>query len=226
VVPVLVLALLVATTTAFALTEALKLQRTPVGHPRFDPVFSPACACRHETARLRFRLRNADTIDAVIVDSKGHDVRTIASASRRPAGQTVLRWDGRDDDGAVVPDGAYRLRLRFAKAERTIVMPGVVEVDTHPPSVELLSFAPREVAKEGEGARIVLRVSERARPLLLVDGKLVLRGALSDPGKVTVVWNGSSLRAGRYLVTLEARDRAGNVSAPTEGIIVSVRAGQ
>jgi len=46
---VLLLALLAGTTTAFALTEALKLEKSPVSRPRFKSVFSPTCACPRET---------------------------------------------------------------------------------------------------------------------------------------------------------------------------------
>jgi hypothetical protein len=38
---VLLLALLAGTTTAFAMTEALKLEQTPVSRPRFKSVYSP-----------------------------------------------------------------------------------------------------------------------------------------------------------------------------------------
>ncbi|MGH3032275.1 MAG: hypothetical protein ACRDNE_16220, partial [Gaiellaceae bacterium] len=68
VVTLLVLALLVATAAAFAVTEALKLEPSALSRPRLDRIFSPTCACPQSTARLAFRLREADTIDAVIVD--------------------------------------------------------------------------------------------------------------------------------------------------------------
>ena len=73
----LVLALLVATTAAFALTEALKLERSPVTAPRFDKLFSPTCACETSTERLALRLREPSTIDAVIVDDVCETVRTL-----------------------------------------------------------------------------------------------------------------------------------------------------
>lgn len=222
----LVLALLVGTTTAFALTEVLKLERPPVALPRFSAVFSPTCACRRETARLAIRLRRADKIDAAILDADGDPVRTVAAGARAAAGRNVFRWDGRNDAGAVVPDGAYRLRLRFADAGRTILIPDVIRVDTVPPKAELVSLAPRRISPDGSRTRIVLRLSERARTLVLANGELVFRGAFRDAGTVTLVWDGTArgrpLSPGRYVVTLEARDPAGNISAPTEGITVRV----
>ena len=161
----LLLALLAGTTTAFALTEALKLEKSPVSRPRFKAVFSPTCACPQETARLAVRLRDADTIDAVIVDDGGNPVRTLVSRERYAPGRTVFRWDGRDDRGEIVPDGTYRLRLNFAEADRTILIPDTVRVDTRPPAIELVRIMwPRlRSRKWGREARM-----ERAAPRTLV----------------------------------------------------------
>ena len=222
----LLLALLAGTTTAFALTEALKLEQSPVSRPRFKSVFSPTCACPQETARLAVRLRDADTIDAVIVDGDGNPVRTLASGERHAPGRMVFRWDGRDDRGEVVPDGTYRLRLHFAEADWTILIPDTVRVDTRPPTIQLVSLEPRRLERGGEGATIVVRLAERARPLLLANGELVLRGPVGNAGLVRLTWDGTveghSLSRGRYAITLEAEDRPGNVSAPTEPVIVRI----
>lgn len=222
----LLLVLLAGTTTAFALTEALKLEQSPVLRPRFKSVFSPTCACPRETARLAVRLRDADTIDAVIVDDDDNPVRTLASRERYARGRTVFRWDGRDDGGEIVPDGTYRLRLHFAEADRTILIPDTVRVDTRPPTIELVSLEPRRLERGGEGATIVVRLAERARPLLLVNGELLLRGPVRDPGRVQLRWDatveGHPLSRGRYALTLEAEDRVGNVSTPTVTVIVRI----
>jgi hypothetical protein len=223
---VLLLALLAGTTTAFALTEALKLEQSPVSRPRFKSVFSPTCACPQETARLAVRLRDADTIDAVIVDDDGNPMRTLASGERHTPGRTVFRWDGRDDGGEIVPDGTYRLRLHFDEADRTILIPNTVRVDTRPPSIELVSLEPRRLERGGEGTTIVVRLAERARLLLLANGELILRGPVGDPGLARLTWDGTvdghPLSRGRYALTLEAQDRAGNVSVPTDAVIVRI----
>jgi flagellar hook capping protein FlgD len=223
---VLLLALLAGTTTAFALTEALKLERSPVTRPHFKSVFSPTCGCPRETARLAVKLRRAELIDAVMVDEDDNAVRTLVSAQRLGPGRVVFRWDGRDDGGAIVPDGTYRLRLHFAKADWTILIPNTVRVDTRPPAIALVSLEPRRVELDGEGATIVVRVSERGHPILLANGEIVLRGVVRDPGRATLVWDGSAegrpLSPGRYALTVEAQDRAGNVSAPTQDVIVRI----
>lgn len=230
-VTVLVLALLAGTTAAFALTEALKLERSPVARPRFDRVFSPTCACPQATARLELRLRRGDTIDAVIVDDDGVLVRTLVSGSRRVPGRLVFHWNGRNEANAVVPDGEYRLRVHLADERRTIVIPNVVRVDTRAPAVELVSLFPQRLSPDGDGrrdrARIVVRLSEPARPLLLVDGEVAVEGRRHAAGTAELAWpetaNGTRLQAGLYGLTLRAQDRAGNVSPATETRIVHIR---
>ena len=166
-----------------------------------------------------------------MVNADGASVRALASGSRRNAGRIVFRWDGTNDDGALVDDGPYRLRIHFADAHRTILIPNVVRVDTHPPAVEIADIAPRRISPDGDGrrdaARIVFRLSERAQPLLRADGALVLRWKTRAAGAAAIVWRGTAsgrpLPAGFYRVTLQSRDLAGNLSATTEAITVRIR---
>ena len=138
----LVLGLLTGTTTALALTQALKLERSPVTAPRFDRVFSPTCGCPTNEARLSLTLRRADTVDADVVDEDGEPVRRLVSGARRGRGVVTFVWDGSSDGGAIAPDGSYRLRMRLRDQHRTIVIPTPVHVDTAPPEVELLRVSP------------------------------------------------------------------------------------
>ena len=227
----LVFALLAGTTAAFAVTEVLKLEPSPISRPRFDRIFSPTCECPQSIADLRLRLREADTIDAVIVNADGTLVRTLAAGAPEEAGRLVLRWDGENDAGAIVPDGPYRLRIHLDDERRTIVIPNLVRVDTEPPPVELLGLSPRSLSPDGDGradrATIRFRLGERARPLILVDGEPAPRGEVRAAGRRSLVWPGTAggrpLPAGFYRVAVRARDRAGNVSAPTAAIVVRIR---
>ena len=206
----LVLALLAATTTAFALTEVLKLERTPIVRPRFNVAFSPGCACPHDTALLPIRLKKPETMGAAIVDSDGDSVRTLVEAIRRPTGRLVLEWDGRDASGAIVPDGTYKVRLSFEGSDRSIVVPNPIRVDTEPPGAKLVSVEPSAV-KPKEAVEVVVDSNERARLLLFADGARVARGKLSDEGLIRLVWQGASqLGRGRHALRVAVQDRAGN----------------
>ena len=222
------LALLAGTTTAFALTEALKLDRTPITRPKFDVLFSPVCVCRKDTARLPVTFRKADTIDAVIVRG-GDSVRTLAQGRRQPRGHFVFLWDGRDNAGQVVADGSYRLRLSFAGDGRTIELPNEIRVDSTPPTLELLSL---EVPEPGSTDPLIAsaRSNERARLLLFLDDELAARGRFGGPGVLRLVWvravEDPRLSSGRHALTLVAKDRAGNGSLPTEAVTVPAAATQ
>ena len=208
----LVLALLAATTTAFALTEVLKLERTPIVRPRFNVAFSPGCACPHGTARLPIRLKKPETMEAVIVDSDGDTVRMLLHASQEPRGRLVLKWDGRDESGAIVPDGTYKVRVSFEGSDRSILAPNPIRADTQPPEAELVSVEP-DAVKPKEPLEIVVDSNERARLLLYADGALVARGKLGDEGSITLVWHGASLVApGRHVLRVDVQDRAGNTA--------------
>jgi len=39
-------------------------------------------------------------------------IRTLHDLESRPAGIELLKWDGRDDDGHVVPPGRYTVRAQ------------------------------------------------------------------------------------------------------------------
>ena len=199
------LALLAGTATAFALTEALKLDRTPIARPKFDVSFSPVCDCRRERARLPVRFRSQQTVDAVVVDGDGNPVRSLETGTRHPRGRFVYVWDGRDDDGAVVPDGSYRLRLSFDSDGRTIELPNEIRVDTEPPSLQVQRVLQDPLT-------VVARSNEHARLLLLLDGRIDARGSYEDSGPIRVVDDSDLLGA----LSVMAEDAAGNRSQPVE----------
>ena len=100
---VLVVALLAATATAFALTEGLKLEQSPILGTAVDKVFSPVCGCPSEEARISFRLREADILDVALIDSDGTVVARPVQGERFERGRVVIRWDGLDADGSPCP---------------------------------------------------------------------------------------------------------------------------
>ena len=241
---VLVLTLLGGTAAAFAITESLKLQKTPIIRPAVTKLFSPnsergVTACppprrvRPEpgsTACVAFRLRKPDRLTVEIVDSDGDTVATLADSVRRDNERVGFTWDGRDDNGLLVDEGRYRPKVHLDEQHRTIVMPNPIEVDLTAPDVALLAARPRVFSPDRDGraefVRVRFRANEAARALLLVNGRQLGKGRIEKKtGKLN--WfgkvDGRSLPPGTYAIAVRAEDRAGNVSPATRAIRVSVR---
>jgi len=227
---ILVLALLVGSAAAFAVTERLKLEPSPITGTLVDKIFSPVCNCPTDRAKISFRLRKAGTITVDLLDSGDHSVRTLVRHKHEPVGRLTLHWNGRDDEGDVVADAVYRPRVRLQSHGRTIVLPNPIRVDTTKPVITVRAVNPTVFSPDGDGRRDRIRVyytvSERARVRLLVNGKQrVLSRRM--PLKGTLDWfgrqDGRSFRPGTYAISVVAVDRAGNASAPSPAVPVRIR---
>jgi FlgD Ig-like domain len=219
----LVLAVLAATAIAFAETERLKIAAAPLA-ANVQPVFSPVCKCAESTTEIRLIVHRPDNITVMIVDANGRVVRVLAS-SRHLRHRVALHWDGRDDSGALVPDGTYSVHVKLARADRTIDIPKHVVVDTVAPTVRLVNYQPHVLSASTTRSRIVVhyRVSEPAHAVLYVDGKAALH-TYSHETSAQFKWYGvSRLPPGRYRLQLAARDLAGNLGPRTPVFILRIR---
>jgi FlgD Ig-like domain len=222
--------LLGGTAAAFAVTQGLKLEKTPVLSPRIDKELSPVCECDTDDAHIAFVLREGDTATLQVVDGGGQVVRTLFEDRRFRSGRLEARWDGKDDSGRVVPDGDYRPRARLADAHKTITFPNEMRVDTERPAVEQLSVSRRVFSPDGDGQADGISVSyelgEHARVRLLVNGKVRARKRGQAPTGA-VQWYGRfagrPARPGTYELELVAADLAGNRSEPVSAGPVRVR---
>lgn len=228
---ILVAGLLVATAAAFAVTERLKLVRSPIIRTHLDRgLFSPVCGCETSGVQIGFRLRKADRITLTVIDAAGDPVRTLISAQRFPAGPVTVRWDGRDGSGSVVPEGTYKPRVHLAGQRRTIVLPNPMRVDTTPPQVLSVEADPRGFSPDGDGRRdktaVHYKLSEKGNVRLLVGNtpRVTGRGRRAE-GKIE--WHGTvddrGLPTGVYDLSLVATDKAGNDSAPAGPVAVRIR---
>ncbi len=171
----IVLALLGATAAAFAVTERLKLERSPVTGTRVDRVFSPVCECARDVAVISFVLRRRETVTVDILDRGGRSIRTLVRNRREPAGRVSYTWDGRDNLERVVSEGVYRPRVQLERNGRTIILPNPIRVDTTAPVITLARVFPRVFSPDSDGTRdrvtATYRIDERARAVMLVDGR-------------------------------------------------------
>jgi hypothetical protein len=211
--------LLGGTAAAFAVTQGLKLERSPVLSPDIDKTFSPVCGCDRDKAVVDFRLRKGDLVTLEIVDEDDDVVRTLFERRRFGPVRLEAGWDGRDDAGRIVPDGDYRPRVRLVDAHRTIVFPNEIEVDTEKPMIERFSLSRRVLSPDGDGradgVSISYELSERGRVWLLVNGKQRVRRFGQAP-KGALQWfakfRGRAVKPRLYRLELVAADDAGNRS--------------
>jgi len=90
----IVLVLLGASAAAFAVTERLKLERSPVtGTVIPNRVFSPVCECARDIAVISFVLRRPSTVTVDLLDAGGDSVRTLVSDREEESGRVTYVWD-------------------------------------------------------------------------------------------------------------------------------------
>lgn len=226
----IVLALLGATAAAFAVTERLKLERSPVTGTRVDRVFSPVCECARDVAVISIVLRRRETVTIDVLNRAGRSIRTIVRKRREPAGRVSYTWDGRDNLERVVPEGVYRPRVQLERNGRTIILPNPIRVDTTAPVITLVRVFPRVFSPDSDGSRdrvtASYRSNERAGAVMLVDGRQRVQSKFRRV-QGNLVWfgrvNGGVVRPGIYEIRLRAVDRAGNRSVRTRAVPVRVR---
>jgi hypothetical protein len=216
---IFVLAVLVGTAVAFAETERLKLQPTPIQESFVQPAFSPACACDLARAAIRIRLHRANTVTVRIRDDAGHTVRLLVDGKRLPRGRAEFEWNGRDTTGHRLPDGRYWVEVHLQHGDRTFKLPRPTVLDTVAPAARIISLRPR-VLRVGDRVRVVYRVSEPAHGVLFVNGKQVIV-TYTTSRTARLQWQ--PRRARRYRVQLAAVDLAGNLGPRSSVFTVRVR---
>jgi flagellar hook assembly protein FlgD len=217
---VTLLGLLVATAAAFAITEHLKLIKSPVQGVLVSKVFSPVCRCSTRTAAVRVKLRRHDHVTVKILDAGYHDVATLAAGYDLQRHQAkTFRWDGRTDSGTRAPDGSYYPEINLADARRKfLLLANRIVLDTTTPRV-LSASAGSRVLFVGRGRGIPIRYafSEPANAIVYLGRRQILRGRPSKTHAV-IKWSGRvdgrPVPAGSYVLSVAARDAAGNETPP------------
>jgi hypothetical protein len=224
-------ALIAATIAAFFVTQHLKVS-TPLvaGFPHPDPgainPYGARCGAEdHSRMRISFYLlHRSDDVDVYMVDQNGTIVRTLAIGRhmrrgvRHPDGD--FSWNGREDNGAVAPDGKYYVRVALLGQGRTVQLDKPVTVLTNGPHPSVRSVTPSLLPQGTTPAHIRYRGNENHDPtVMLYRTDLPGRPRLVDQFAVSrrspAQWNGQvqghPAAAGTYLVGLEVSDVACNI---------------
>ena len=122
---VVVLALLGCTAAAFAVTEGLKLEHSPVSNTHVGKIVAPG-SLSNKTVPIGLQLRKPDRVTVELVNGNGDVVRTLARSRREPSGEPAVHLERARRQ----PRGRARRRLPSARpsggAHKTIVLPNPI----------------------------------------------------------------------------------------------------
>jgi hypothetical protein len=228
----ILLGLLIATSAAFAVTERLKLVKSPVYGVFVSKTISPVCGCARGKATIAFKLRRADEVTLLIVDARRQAVATLSSAQPEPRGRSVFTWRGRTDEGTRAPDGVYQPQIHLIHQHRTILMPSRIVLDSKPPRVVSARLSRPTISPDGDhvddSVKILYRLSERAHVLVYLGSHRIIYSHFQRP-QDSVTWYGTldqtPLKPGTYTLEVGAVDLAGNVTPKAERkpLVLTVR---
>ncbi len=169
--PVVLLGLLIATAAAFAITERLKLEQSPVYGTQISQYLSSTCGCARGRAKILIKLRHRDAVTLTIRDPRRGLVDTLASGLAARRGVNVFYWNGRTERAGHARDGTYYVEVHLAQQHRTLLLPNRILLDTVPPEID--SATPERPAFSPDGDTQADAVT--------------IRYALSQPAFVLVV---------------------------------------
>jgi hypothetical protein len=253
-------ALAAATVAAFFVTQHLKVT-TPLlagfpapAPPAINPVDGHVCrGVSHRSMFVSFYLlHRSDDVDVYIVDPAGNVIDTIGSDVVMQAGSHPKRkkffWNGRNEDGAVVPDGPYYIKVALIHQGRSVLIsnnagPEPVTVRTKPPHLRITAVRPALLPRAGvAGATITYRGNQHRLGWVLVyrtdlPGGPRLVATFASRRNGVSVWDGRiqgrPAPQGTYLIGLRVADAACNtarfpaqfppVPASTRGAGLTVR---
>lgn len=213
--------LLLATAAAFAITEHLKLEKSPIGGITVSRYLAPGCSCENAKATVGVKLRHANTVTVRILDAANQTVATLATNQAAPKGHVGWKWGGRTDLGGRAPDGRYWPEI--ALPNHKFLLPDAINLDTKAPLVHSVSLRPALISPNGDGiadqVKIRYRLSERGH-LIVWHGSQVLLRTRSAQTEDKTTWKGRTAgtpwRAGTYTLTVGAEDLAGNTTPPAQ----------
>jgi len=222
--------LVLATGGAFLVAQSLKTDEPLVLRFAVDrESFSPNTDGYQDKVRLGFDLSEPAEVSFSVIGPDGDEVRRIVD-DRVLTGDTKHRfgWDGRNDEGQVVADATYRMRVVRRKEGRAVNSFKEVIVDTVPPKVSITSAEPGVVdpADGPVSVRVTYDGPQNAAPEFRVyrteGGPVRPVRRFRGDGSRSGVWDGSVISGdlavdGNYAFQVRVRDAAGNETLAPPG---------
>jgi hypothetical protein len=218
--------LVVATFAAFFVAQRIKNAPKIVQIARYASIISPNGDGYFDTRPIAVKLTTADRMTLEVVDDDGDPVRVLLR-DRAARAYTAVRtvWDGRDDDGRLVPDGRYKLRVALRDEGRAVILPRAIVKDTKPPSPAVAYTEPSagphpELLPLPNGAPVVShfrRAGADPRAIVFQTAPAVREVMSVRLNERSTSWSwdgtvgGRRVAPGTYVVALRWRDSAMNL---------------
>lgn len=166
-------------------------------------LFSPNNDGSFDLFDINYDLNNSASTE-VLVFAEGRQVRLLETKNSQPAGKYFLTWDGRDQNGAILPDGAYQIQITAQSAIRKETRTLTAQIDNTPPTVQLLNSTEQMRVNTAE---ILLEGITEPRAMLWWNGAMY--SIVDASGRFTLPVR---LQEGPNALQLRVIDEAGNVS--------------
>lgn len=158
------------------------------------PFFNPSLG---QKIQIAFTINDPGKLSVLVLDRDGFSVRQLISEKVTEKGKVSLEWDGRDDNGNLVPDEAYSIKVDLATDSGSLsYFPAGVVPESLPPrpaSYDRLSGivsyklpGPARVHIQAGSAQIDKKTGKAKGPVL----KTIANREPRTGGPVIETWNG------------------------------------
>jgi len=177
---------------------------------------SPNGDSNMDEAVLIYGLAQDATVNIQVLNVGQQVIRTLTEDESKASGQHSVVWDGRSEQGAVVTDGEYTVRIEAKGTARSTSKSIVVTLDNTPPIVRLANLP--DDLKVGSEELLLEGTTEPGSSLWLND----------QPQPIVLSSNGGFslrhlLREGENRIELTAVDPSGNASSVTRNVTLVLR---
>lgn len=149
---------------------------------------------------------------------EGQVIRQWQGSGNPPAG---LEWTGQADNGSLVADGLYQIRLSLTDSlgQAATSLPAMVTVDTGAPAAPVITVPAQPVTHQKAAAALVQGTAEANTVLVLAGERFTKTTPVALDGSWSLVF---PLESGRNTLSATATDAAGQVSPPSNEVVVWV----